>query len=803
MSSFTINFKFVLRIIAALAIVAFVAGCGGGEDRQAKYLERAKQFYEEENYEKAKIETRNVLQINPKNADARHLFGQLNLAQGDIRKAFGGFISVLEVEPDHIGANISMAEVYLALKGFEKVLEHANKVLAVDEANVKAMGLKALALSESGEKVLGGELARKVLEVDPGSAHSLAVLVQDAYTDGTVESMIEILERGQKANPKEERIAKMKLAVYEALGRNDDVEKELKSLIVAWPEDPSYVGTLSSFYIRESRMDDAEQVLRDYAASREGEIDPKLQVISFLLRHKAQDAAIAEVNKYIEADPEESKFRLALAQLHLFTGDKGEAKAVLEETINNDPRSVSSIEARNMLAGMALQDEDVEGARALLEEVLSIEPENTLALLARARLSIGDREIKAGIADLRAVLKNDIESVDALTLLARAQEMQGNTDLALDNYKKLMVLEKPNVQILASAARLAISSQSYQEAESYIRQALELEADNTQLVTNLIRLLALKEDWTAAEGFIRRLIDSEESKALGYFLEGGLKERIGDADAAIASYRKSLEDEPKAVESLISLARSLQEHNGIEVAISEIDKHCQAYPEQSHCYYTLGTLRAQEGDMEEAVRQLDKALALAPESVSTYKQKAKIYATQGDVENVEQTLLAAIEATDNTNLSFELAGVYLQIGRYEEAEKIYDGLLEENADNLAVKNNLAMVYAEYLATEENLLRARVLIADLQESDNPAYLDTVGWVFYVSGDYDQAVTYLQAAVDKVGSSGLLQYHLAMALYKSGELSNAREHLELALANEDDNFSGREEAKKLLAELGEQS
>ena len=86
-----------------------------------------------------------------------------------------------------------------------------------------------------------------------------------------------------------------------------------------------------------------------------------------------------------------------------------------------------------------------------------------------------------------------------------------------------------------------------------------------------------------------------------------------------------------------------------------------------------------------------------------------------------------------------------------------------------------------LSSPENLAKARALAADLQDSDNPAFLDTVGWVMYMNGDYEQAITYSLAAVDKVGTSTLLQYHLGMAYYKSGDLEKAKTHLELSHAN----------------------
>ena len=73
------------------------------------------------------------------------------------------------------------------------------------------------------------------------------------------------------------------------------------------------------------------------------------------------------------------------------------------------------------------------------------------------------------------------------------------------------------------------------------------------------------------------------------------------------------------------------------------------------------------------------------------------------------------------------------------------------------------------------------------------------MLYFSGDYDQAVAYLTAAVDKLGSSALLQYHLGMAQYKNGNIAAAKEHLGLATKDSEANYPGVEEARATLAKI----
>ena len=67
-----------------------------------------------------------------------------------------------------------------------------------------------------------------------------------------------------------------------------------------------------------------------------------------------------------------------------------------------------------------------------------------------------------------------------------------------------------------------------------------------------------------------------------------------------------------------------------------------------------------------------------------------------------------------------------------------------------------------------------------EPDNPNFQDTLGWVLYKKGLYQNAVTHLQSAVAKTkGKDVRLQYHLAMACFKGGDETRGKKVLEAAL------------------------
>ena len=71
-----INRLFVTGVALLLA-TSILTACGGKEERKAKYLERGKVYLAEKNYDKAMIEFKNVLQIDPKSAEGYFYLGRV------------------------------------------------------------------------------------------------------------------------------------------------------------------------------------------------------------------------------------------------------------------------------------------------------------------------------------------------------------------------------------------------------------------------------------------------------------------------------------------------------------------------------------------------------------------------------------------------------------------------------------------------------------------------------------------------------------------------------------------------------
>lgn len=100
-------------LLVAIAIIFGLAACDGVEGRKEKYLEQAQQSFATEDYDKARINYKNVLKIDPKDLDGLIGYAETLEKLQDWRGAVGKYRAVLELEPDHTKAKVKLGQLYL------------------------------------------------------------------------------------------------------------------------------------------------------------------------------------------------------------------------------------------------------------------------------------------------------------------------------------------------------------------------------------------------------------------------------------------------------------------------------------------------------------------------------------------------------------------------------------------------------------------------------------------------------------------------------------------------------------------
>ncbi|MGC1388871.1 MAG: tetratricopeptide repeat protein, partial [Steroidobacteraceae bacterium] len=234
-------------------------------------------------------------------------------------------------------------------------------------------------------------------------------------------------------------------------------------------------------------------------------------------------------------------------------------------------------------------------------------------------------------------------------------------------------------------------------------------------------------------------------------------------------------------------------------AIARIDKLIARIPNNALVRNLKGEALANLKRTDLAIASFREAIALSPSWTVPYRSLATTESAADRNEDAIKALEDGIKASNGApELISDLAELYERIGRPDAAIAVYENLLKADPDSAASANNLAMLLVTYRSDKASLDRARSMTERFASSRNPAFIDTWGWVLYKRGEFAEAVTALQKAVDKAPQAPVLLYHLAMAQLKSGARDSARINLDQALKS-GVAFNGSDEAKKTLAEL----
>lgn len=115
---------------------------------------------------------------------------------------------------------------------------------------------------------------------------------------------------------------------------------------------------------------------------------------------------------------------------------------------------------------------------------------------------------------------------------------------------------------------------------------------------------------------------------------------------------------------------------------------------------------------------------------------------------------------------------------WKEAEAIYEQVLELDPNNATALNNYGYMLAE-LGKRLDEAEAMIHKALKIRPNEPAFWDSLGWVYFQRGEYEKALQWVEKAVKAQPNDAELRYHLGMIFWKLGEREKALRELREAV------------------------
>jgi tetratricopeptide (TPR) repeat protein len=786
--------------LAALVLLFPLVGCSGSQARFEGYMAQGQRYFAAGNLDKASVEFRNALQIEPQSGDALYLNGRVAERRGNIRDAIDFYQAALDLQPKDDRARASLAKVFVLGGATQRALEIVAPGLLEHPDNPDLLAARAAARHQIKDDGEARADAERAVQVAPTNENAIAVLTALALRAGDNARALSLVSDAVTKAPASVDLRRILVSVYLSARQPDKAEEQMRKIIALEPGEMTPRMQLATHYVELHRLDQAQRVLEEAVRDLPHRDGAKLALVDFITTQRSREQAEKVLRDFIAREPDNEDLRLGLGMLLQRAGATQEAVATYREVIRREGARGKGLAARDRIAAIDIAENREDDARKLIGEVLAESSRDDDALIMRANLELAHNDPTNAIADLRSVLHDQPKSVVLQRSLARAYIDEGQPAMAEEALRAAMEAAPGDVSLRISLAQFLIDTDRASQAVRLLEDTVTSAPGDGSAREGLVRANIANGDLLSARTAAEALKALRPDDAQGYYLAGLIAHDENRPADGEKNLERALELQPASIDILTSLTRFNLERGHGEVAIARLRRSLERNPDNVQLLDLLGGTYLDMKDLTNATEVLSRAVALAPNSWVAYRDLAKVRLAANDVSGaIEQYRVALKMAPTQPRVVTELAALYERQGRIDEAIASYEALYktDPDAERLAA-NNLAMLLVTYKTDKASLDRARALTVGFATSENASFLDTAGWVRFKRREYKDALVVLERAADRSPDSKVIRYHLGMAELRTGEREHARTNLESALSGAGD-FAGSEEARSALASL----
>ena len=260
---------------------------------------------------------------------------------------------------------------------------------------------------------------------------------------------------------------------------------------------------------------------------------------------------------------------------------------------------------------------------------------------------------------------------------------------------------------------------------------------------------------------------------------------------AIDLLKRATVADPKHKTAWVNLGRAYNLHKEYTSAIEPLEKQIALNPYDEFAYNNLGYAYRGLKRYDEAVAQYKKQLEIVPLDFWTHAALGNLYVEMKRWDDAVATLEKAVGITpDNNPAWYDLGRARLGRNDVDEAATAFARAVELKATpemwndtawafaEKGVKLDLAKEYVRKAIDEINTRLRNVTLTQLTSAQIAAteqqahYWDTLGWIYYQSGDFVNAEKWVRAAW-MLSQQPVCGEHLAKIYEKQGKRERAME------------------------------
>ena len=560
----------------------------------------------------------------------------------------------------------------------------------------------------------------------------------------------------------------------------------LGACVVTMPESSRRVDFDSHLLLAEiarERQEFSTAVEHYLAASLIAE-DPGLAELTTELAQQlgSDEIGAQAAERWLELRPGNTRVRLYIGVFKLRSADREgalkEFEAFVDGASNTNAALARSIE-------VLTNEADERGATDMVAALVDSHPGIAEGHYGLARLFMRDNDLTSALTNAERAAMLRPEWVEAQLLYARNLVVSGRTEEGLALASRLAE-QNDRLEVRLEYAELLLSAGQGAEAKKLLDEVLSENPGLPGAVRALAFLTLTENRLEEAKGHFNDLRADARYRNEAFYYLGRIAETEEQQLQALRSYSRVTEGN-NAVEAQLRAAHllytNLDDQKG---ALQHLREFGIANPRyNSEMLAGQGEILVRLNRKDEAMQLLSDGLEKDPDDGRLRAAQIQLYVIQAqdaisaaEYGTAERILSRALNTyPDDTSLRYAQALIYQEQGRLRRAVTALESLVNDHPDDAGLLNALG-----YLLTDEmdRHAEARDYLqkALATEPNNPAIIDSMGWVLFKLGHYEEALAYLERAFEMFPDPEVAA-HIVDVQWALGNVDQAQELLRESL------------------------
>lgn len=659
-------------------------------------LKRGFGYLQQGQYRAAMIESRNALQNDPNNTDAKLLLANVYNQLGRSKQALEILNSIQTKDlTDSPRVILSKLTAYENLNKFDSSLSLINKYANVDFGKEQFDLLVHKAKAQMGSKQLSEAEAtlKSAQALTVNSTNKAAKLslakARIELIKNDPDKAIEYLDQSVASEPMSDALV-LRASISFINQKYEEAEDFLTQALLSLPDTDVITPT------RARILEGLVQILTKQGRSAEAMIYSKV---------------LADANP--EGQTLRNKFDEAI-ELYK-SGKLAEAEKLLL-----DIYGASSNDAAGRLLGLInFSQGDLEQANTFFSE--HIDPETAspqaLRLLSETQLRLNKPEDV--LNSLKQKIEQNPDNPDILAIYGLAALSQNSAEEGIKAIERALVLDPKRTRLRVALADHYAKNRDIKKGIDELEKAFIQSPGDSAIQQRLVKSYIATNNTKEAVTFYKKVLEMFPKESQSFLLAGSVEDHLKNTEKALEFYIKSKELDNKSLGAKYGIAKASLASGDAASARSELETIIKLDPDQFPAYYIL--IQATPGD-EERKALLSKLESTSKKNLQTWAPTAVLghyYSVSGDLEKakefIDEALIRNPSAgyTNNVALSLykQLAQRSVQAGKASDGRQYLLEALQLTPNDAEALFSLTSIEIN----ENNLSEAEKLIAQVSET----------------------------------------------------------------------------------------